>query len=1260
MNDAILKLLKERYFLSTETCWDDIAKRVSNLYPEIYEDIRDMNFIPSSPTLMNANTGGLRKGTLSSCFPMGIEDSIDGIFDALKECAKVTQAGGGIGLDYSKLRSSNEVIKTLDNRKSSGPLPFISMFNEMLDGVNQSGSRRGAGAALLDIHHEDILNFIDAKKDLTKFNRFNFSVKVTDEFYKQLKERPSSPHIVKEVVTGKEKELKDKDGNIITVKQLWDIIIDSAWSNAEPGLFHSSIATERCTVTNISNQVLMNPCLAADTLIAVADGRGSVSIKQLTDEAKDVPVYTLNQQGTIIIKPFINPRLTQKQADLYEVTFDSGLKIKCTLNHKFLTTKGDMVALDNLYVGSSIKSITKRKDKNKKSSYYNYFSSNGKTVPEHRIIAEYKIGRSLNKEEVVHHINRNSLDNRLENLQIMHHQAHSKLHGQDKLGKNNPVFRIKDRQAWLEKLQILSHGETNKNYSGITNDKIVEMIKEASKHTLYNLFCYKLYIDLGLPLLNTHEIQDKYRFDNPKDYCDLAGVRYIPGSIYHKLEIHYANLIQNNLDFFFDEEKLSFFVNRKCEFCGKEFIVDYEHRHSTYCSQSCHNKDTQKPFMFEDSKFSDKYINHPNTKSRLNKTYSIVLAYKEEGKNYINFRRDYKGANTVIRNNNIFCPSLEYLKININNINSIEDLISLAEKNIMKYKNKKELSKAIGDSFNHKIVSIEFYGKEDVYDATVDETHNFFIGGREFVNSGGKNCTEYIICSNCSEFTGISFQACSLGSIDLSRLVENKKFNWDKFEQLIIKATRFLNNTLDVNIFPLDKIKEMNMKTRPIGAGYMGLATALFKKEIPYNSDKAIKFTEEVTKYYTLRSMKESVELAKEYPDKDNGLVNLAGSYSAFDYDLFMKANERFFKHKHCRNIDIEQLKEDIKKYGVRNSCFTSLAPTGTLSYLANCSGGLEPVFALSYSRKIEKQDKQYEVVYLADPIFEEYLNKTFDETMKIKILKEVADNKGSCQKCKDIPEEFRKIFITAGDLTPKEHLDILEVVANSVSLSASKTINTPEDIKKEELSKIFLEAHERGIIGVTCYRENSRSGILIHNNEIKKDSEIIEHHAPKRPSVLDSDVHRITYKGEKWISFVGLLNNKPFEIFCGKVDEVNLSKHIDKGQVIKVGSGHYSFSFEDEILIKDINKTFNNEEHDAFARTISMSLRHGTPLQFVCDTLTKSKGDITTFSKVLARILKTYIKDGTNTSLICSNCGEKMRYESGCAVCSCGASRCG
>ena len=931
MNEAIEKILRDRYYLPTETSWEELAIRVSHLYEPITQDIIDMNFIPSSPTLMNYCLNNERLGTLSSCFPLKIEDSVEDIFQSVKDGALVSKYGGGCGWDFSSLRGSIENIKTL-NAPSSGPVAFIKNFNSMLDTIRQGGKRRSAGMGMLDIDHPDILDFIDLKKNDGEIEYLNLSVRIPNIFYEQLKNDPKQPHMVYAKTENKYYPLKDKNGEVVSVKQIWDKIIDSSYNSAEPGLFNKDIATERCTVTNLDPHVLSNPCVVAGTKVLTPNGYKNV---------------------------------------------------------------------EDINEGDEIKVIQIRKDK---TFGYNFGIVKTKYVHEDKEVVKVFF-------------------------------------------ENNKTITVTPAHQFL------------------CNDNEFKMVKD---------------MDIS---------KDEIWWEGPIPNKKLVG--------FHKIKI------------------------------------------------------------------------------------KKIIPQKE---------------------------------------------------------------------------------KQTVYDLFEGTTDTWI--------------TENFISRGCSEFTGISFQSCNLGSINLSNLVEGKKFNWEKFEDIIVKATRFLNNVIDKNNYPLDKIKDMTLKTRPMGLGFMALAHVLYKKEIPYNSEKAFKFTEEMSKYLTLRSMKESVELAKEYIEDED--IGQTGAYPAFDYDLFMKANERFFKHKHCRNIDIEQLKEDIKKYGVRNSCFTSIAPTGSISFIANVSSGVEPVFALSYSRKVVKQskEKEYDIAYISDPVFDIYLTSNFDEKTKIKILKEVSENKGSCQKCLDIPEDMRKVFVVAGDLNTKGHLDILEATANSISLSVSKTLNFPENCKKEEIAEAFIDAYRRGIIGVTVYRENSKSGILIHDNADKpkidngRPTEIIYTHAPKRPSKLPCDIHRISVLGkneqgekvnEKWICFVGKLNEKPYEFFAGKVGDVNLSKHIEQGILTRVKSGVYAFEYEDEVLIGNICKTFDNSENETFARLVSGLLRQGMHPKYAIEQLHKCPGTIVDFSKAAIRMLKKYIEDGEAKEK-CLTCGEPLRYESGCVVCSnpeCGFSKC-
>jgi ribonucleoside-diphosphate reductase alpha chain len=340
MKDHVLKLLGERYFLSNEKTWDELATRVGGIYKDAIPLIKEMKFVPSSPTLMNGNTGGLRKGGLSSCFVMGIDDSIEGIFDSLKEGAIVTKNAGGVGYDFSKLRSSEEQIKTLDGRNSSGPLPFMDMFNAMLDGIRQGGARKGAGGAWLDITHPSILEFIEAKKDwkTQRLNRFNLSVRIPSWFYYKLENSPNEIMMVKGPTESNFRQLKDSEGNVVTIKQLWDNIVSLAHATAEPGILNSDIMFNQCSVTNYSKEIGCNPCcVAGDTLVMTQ--YGDMKIEDLV--GKTIKIWTYNTNlNRMELEEISKVWVAGENAKVLEIETEDGKTLTLTPEHRVLTDRG--------------------------------------------------------------------------------------------------------------------------------------------------------------------------------------------------------------------------------------------------------------------------------------------------------------------------------------------------------------------------------------------------------------------------------------------------------------------------------------------------------------------------------------------------------------------------------------------------------------------------------------------------------------------------------------------------------------------------------------------------------------------------------------------------------------------------------------------------------------------------------------------------------------------------------------------------------
>jgi ribonucleoside-diphosphate reductase alpha chain len=517
---------------------------------------------------------------------------------------------------------------------------------------------------------------------------------------------------------------------------------------------------------------------------------------------------------------------------------------------------------------------------------------------------------------------------------------------------------------------------------------------------------------------------------------------------------------------------------------------------------------------------------------------------------------------------------------------------------------------------------------------------------------------DMVVPNPCTEFVHVPYSSCNLGSLNLLKFLKlktNKKpgignyeFDFVKFRDGVERGTIYLNDIIDVNVFPVQKIEAVTKQVRPIGLGVMGLASALAMMGIPYGSAEGDRLSGQIIRYATLVSMQTSVELAKE-----------KGPYPAYQQDQFMAANKRFFVTDYFLDIDINKLIEDIEKYGVRNSSFTSIAPTGSISTIASVSSGIEPIFALTYMRKVEKKNKEYDIMFITDKVFEAYLDYNFSSPEKFEILEKISKNNGSCQGIKEIPEKIQKIFKVAGDLSVDEHLSAMGHVARNTSLSVSKTINMPSTATVEDVANAYIKAHELGIIGVTVYRDGSREGILVHEKEEEYISERI---APKRPKSLPCDVYHIKVKGEDWVVFIGMYKGHPYEVFAGRVADTTLPRDITSGEIVKRGSKKYKFVYDNKTIINDITSIFDSGVEEALTRQISTNLRHGTPVKFIIEQLQKSKGTIVDFNISIIRALKKYLSNEASKEK-CPVCGASLVYVDGCISCEdpqCGYSKCG
>lgn len=347
----------------------------------------------------------------------------------------------------------------------------------------------------------------------------------------------------------------------------------------------------------------------------------------------------------------------------------------------------------------------------------------------------------------------------------------------------------------------------------------------------------------------------------------------------------------------------------------------------------------------------------------------------------------------------------------------------------------------------------------------------------------------------CGEQSLYPNESCNLGSINLASLARRSndgsyEFDWDAYEVMIRKTTRFLDNVVDVNIYPVPDIDRASKESRRIGLGVMGVADLLYRLRIPYNSEEGYALQSRLAEALSYYSMDESVNLARErgefklcaeteYPE---GRIPIAGYYedvpSHYDWDA---------------------LTSRIKQYGIRNVLTTTVAPTGTLSMIANCSNGMEPSFALVFEKRVTIGKFMYTNEVLKEALREEGLYNDG-------ILEKIASNYGSLRGIDEIPQWMQDVFVTAMDIHWSDHLMAQSVWQRWVSNAIAKTINMPYDSTVEDVKTAYLMAHELGLKGITVYRDGSRQSQVLHMAD--KDAKKMFEVAPSKTMQVFASEH--------------------------------------------------------------------------------------------------------------------------------------------------------
>ena len=560
---------------------------------------------------------------------------------------------------------------------------------------------------------------------------------------------------------------------------------------------------------------------------------------------------------------------------------------------------------------------------------------------------------------------------------------------------------------------------------------------------------------------------------------------------------------------------------------------------------------------------------------------------------------------------------------------------------------------------NLRVASIEkLPGLHDVYNLTVDWTHTVAL-------DVGNN--QAVFAGNCGEIPLSGGDSCRLIAINLTSFVVNPYtdeayFDFDLFQEVVRAATRLSDDLVELEIEKLqgilskvdtedervlwNKLLTAAVNGRRTGLGTLALGDTLARLQLVYGSPESVEQVEQIFEAFKVTAYDESVELAKE-----------RGPFPVWDWDT--EKDNAFL-------LGLPQwLQAKMQRHGRRNISLLTQAPTGSTSIEAQTSSGPEPIFRLGYTRR--KKINHNDTTTVAD-----FVDELGDRWQSFEVVHHAVqdywDIHGKCA-LEDLPD----YFITADQIDWRGRVAVQAAMQRHIDHSISSTLGLPKGTSPEVVGGIYIEAWRQGLKGVTVYVDGSRSGVLVENTDTQPtdpSTEIMYHSAPKRPLELPCEIHHRVVRGEKWTILVGLLEGKPYEVFAGPSSQVDIPDRFTEGRLIKnprkTVKSRYDLEYGTNggtVLRKNIVKWFDNEDHGTLSRFVSMSLRHGVPVQYIVEQLLKDENqDMWSFNRVISRVLKTHIKDGEMRDKECPECGAHgLVYQEGCLACtSCGYSKCG
>ncbi len=1059
---------------------------------EFYVLLTSKKFFPNSPTFTGAGTP---LGQLAACFVLPISDDMGrdeaGIFQSLRNAALIQQTGGGNGFSFSRLRPKGGIVKSSAGQ-ATGPVGFLRVYDHAFGEIAQGGTRRGANMGVLRVDHPDVEEFITSKISENAITNFNISVGITDAFMQAVKE--------------------DKD---------WELVFPDI-SVPEYRQFRGTIEQAREQGIPLKVYKTVRARAIFDKIVKQAHHNGEPGVLFLDAANRQNPVphlYPLESTNPCFIGST-------------RIATDQGLLTIAELansNAAFLAATDARAPQGGVGLAGTARGVAYRAASPAWKTRENVTTLKLTTkhgyaitaTPDHKFLTSARgyveLGQLQPGETLLLQSGEGiwSRNLRLPNVELIQEKVAVMAQGGDRASGHLVTRRDFSAQYanlpenWSHELGVVLGALLGDGWLSPASSSPVGMVFNTSDDELLGTVHGSLRTWFGEGHLHERGSVRQLTYGRlPYEFFTTLGVtparaheKRVPATLWRAPREAIVGFLQGL------------------------FTTDGTVNLSSYKKSCSVRLSSASLEMLQEVQL---LLLNFGIVSRIHKRRPAGMRSLPDGKGG---QKDYfTQADYELlldkANRDQFAREIGFL--NQDKQNKLAQFIS----------SKTRLSNA--ETFETTVLVVEPAGMADVYDLTEPQTHSVIANG--------------IVAHQCGEQWLGPFENCCLGSVNLAQhFGPEGTVDWETLRESVVLSTLFLDDVVEANAYvpAVPQLKEAAHRARRIGLGIMGLADLMYHVGARYGSDEGQEFAAQVMEFIRYHAMQTSVEMAA----ARGAFPAIAGSI----YDpqaLTWTPPQPLTPYQADWGrpaLDWEAILEGIKQVGLRNAAQTTVAPTGTIATVAGCEGyGCEPVFALAYIRHVNDNGQDLKLTY-GSPSFEKALESAgIDSQSRQEIFEEVMKH-GTCQDVAAVPEEVRRVFVTAGDVTAEEHVRMAGALQAFVDNSISKTINFPEGASEAEVAEAYLLAWELGAKGITVYVTGSRDKVVLETHAtagkkqapakdlvlaaepLKNSTQTLIWHETKkpRPRALHGKTYTVdTPLGKAFVTVNANGGEQPFEVF--------------------------------------------------------------------------------------------------------------------------------